>query len=60
MKINKILNRHSQRGIRLCTFGLATGTSILTVASCSTKLADEWERIAWESLVKPYPEKKYF
>ncbi|MDR3261301.1 MAG: arylsulfatase [Tannerella sp.] len=24
------------------------------------QLADEWERIAWKSLVKPYPEKKYF
>ncbi|WP_080904247.1 arylsulfatase [Parabacteroides sp. Marseille-P3160] len=24
------------------------------------QLADKWERIAWKSLVKPYPEKKYF
>ncbi|MDR1860035.1 MAG: arylsulfatase [Bacteroidales bacterium] len=24
------------------------------------QLADEWERIAWQSNVKPYPQKKYF
>jgi arylsulfatase len=36
MKINKFTNQCSQKGIRLRAFGLATGTGILTIASCST------------------------
>jgi arylsulfatase len=40
MKISKVINQHSQKGIRLCTVGLATGTGILAAASCSTTTED--------------------